>query len=89
MSVGLKQREVIMFNKTFWVDALERAVKTFAQTLVALWTAGQVASVEVLDNIDFSQSAKVAGLAAAVSVLTSVASANFGSKGTASLVDGE
>lgn len=68
-------------NETiFWKDAAERAVKTFAQTLVALLGAG---AVDII-HIDWGARLSVAAGAALVSVLTSIASA--GSGNSASLV---
>lgn len=54
----------------FWVSTLERAVKTVAQSAVATLTAGVVG---ILDA-DWLTVASVAGLAGAVSLLTSIAS---------------
>lgn len=71
-----------MFKKMFWKDASERAVKTAAQTSVALLTADGVLG---LLDVDWGQGASVVGLAALVSLLTSVASAPAGTPGTASL----
>lgn len=56
-------------SKTFWVDTFDRAVSTFAQAAVAVLTA----NVTGLLDVDWGQLASVAGLAAGVSVLTSVA----------------
>jgi len=56
-------------DKQFWLDTLDRAVATFAQAAVATLTAG----VTGLLDIDGIQLASVAGLAAVVSVLTSIA----------------
>lgn len=56
-------------SKQFWIDALDRAVATFAQAAIGTLTAGVVG---VLD-VDWPQVASVAGLASLVSVLTSVA----------------
>ncbi|QIK63188.1 holin [Leucobacter viscericola] len=71
-----------MFTKLFWKDAGERAVKTFAQAAVALLTAGATG----LLGIDWPQLLSVAGLAALVSILTSVGSDSVGDRGTASLL---
>ena len=56
-------------NKQFWLDVLDRAISTFAQAGVGVLTAGVTG---VLD-VDWTQMLSVAGLAAGVSVLTSVA----------------
>lgn len=66
-----------MLNKGFWIAAAERAVKTFAQSAVAILTAGATGLLDV----DWGQTASVAGLAAVVSVLTSVGSDAFGGSG--------
>ena len=66
-----------MFTKAFAAAALERAVKTFAQTLAALLVADGTGLLETAWVADLS----VAGMAAVVSVLTSVASSRVGSDG--------
>lgn len=66
-----------MWNKQFALAVLERAVKTFAQALVAVFAAG---SVTVLDA-DWTQALAVSGTAALVSVLTSIVSAGVGNYG--------
>ena len=63
----------MLTDKHFWIAAAERAIKTFAQALVALFVAG----VTVL-TIDWQQGLAVAGTAALVSLLTSVASLRVG-----------
>ena len=63
----------MLSENLFWIAAGERAVKTFAQSLVALFAAG----VTIL-NIDWQQGLAVAATAAVVSVLTSVASVRLG-----------
>lgn len=73
-----------MLNKSFWKDALERAVKTAAQTAVALIGTGAVGIIDV----DWVNIASVSGVAALVSVLTSVASGPFGPTDSASIVRG-
>lgn len=69
-----------MFTKSFWLDAVERAAKTFAQVLVAVFT---ISGVTVL-NADWGTALATAGTAVLVSFLTSLLSA-----GKAAAVDGE
>lgn len=71
------------FNAVFLKDAVERAVKTFAQTVVGLLGADTVLSVV---DVDWGQMVGVGATAAVLSLLTSVASAGFGDNGTASVV---
>jgi hypothetical protein len=66
-----------MWNKAFALATLERALKTFAQALIAVFAAG---SVTVLDA-DWTQALAVSGTAALISVLTSIVSANIGNAG--------
>lgn len=56
-------------SKQFWIDTADRAFATVAQAAVATLTAGVTGILEV----DPLQLASVAGLAGAVSVLTSIA----------------
>lgn len=60
---------MIFTDKNFWTYAAERAIKTAAQTAVAVLGAGMVS----LLTIDFASLVAVAGGAALLSVLTSVA----------------
>ena len=71
-----------IFSIEFVKASGERALKTFAQALVAVFAAG----VTILD-IDWIQSVAIAGTAALLSVLTSVASNNVGSYYGPSLAD--
>ena len=71
-----------MFDALFWKAAAERAIKTFAQSLVALFVAG----VTIL-TIDWVQALAVSGTAALVSVLTSIASSRLGPFDGPSLTD--
>lgn len=64
----------------FAKDAIERAVKTFAQALLAYFGAG---AVNVL-TADWGEALAVAGTAAFLSVLTSLGSLKLGNSGTAS-----
>ena len=73
-----------MFTSSFWEQAGERALKTFAQTLVA---SGIVVGVAGWDK--WQAALIAAGIAALLSVVTSVASVSIGERGTPSLVSGE
>lgn len=57
-----------MWTKTFALAVIERAVKTFAQAAAALLTASGIGLLDA----DWLQILSVAGMAAVVSVLTSV-----------------
>lgn len=70
-----------MLTTTWARDATERALKTFAQTLLGVLGAG---AVNIL-TVDWPGALSVSGGAALVSVLMSVGSEPFGRGGTASL----
>lgn len=59
-----------MFTWTFWRAAFERAVRTVAQTLLALWLVGDV-TFDVL-SVDWGQALGVSLGAGVLSLLTSV-----------------
>ena len=71
-----------MFSHVFWRLAVERAVKTFAQTLVALFSIGGVG----LLNAPWTAAFSAAGMAAVLSVLTSMSSEPMGERRSPSLV---
>jgi hypothetical protein len=73
----------MLFDSRFWVSSAERAIKTLAQTLVAL--IGTTA-VSIID-LDWAQMLGVAATATVLSVLSSIASANFGKNPGPSLAD--
>lgn len=60
----------MIWTAAFWKAATERAVKTFAQTGAALLTA---AGTGLIDT-DWQTAASVSGMAAVISLLTSVGS---------------
>lgn len=72
-----------IFNRTFWRDAIERLVKTIAQTMVAVLSAGATG----LMDINWVSLLSVSGLAGLVSLLTSIASASATQTDSASLVN--
>lgn len=72
-----------MFSGTFFADAFERAVRTFAQGVLGAISGGAIGLLDV----DWAQAAGIGGLAAVISLLTSVVATGVGDKGTASFVD--
>lgn len=72
-----------IISGAFWLDVLERSVKTAAQALAALWTSDVAFNAFDFDWINAGQ---IAWSAAMFSIITSVASAPFGAKSTAGLV---
>lgn len=71
-----------MRSKQFWLDTAERAVKTLAQSLLAVFAAG----VTII-SVDWKETLAIGATAALVSVLTSVASVGKGERESASLVN--
>jgi hypothetical protein len=69
-------------TKRFWLDTFERAAKTFCQVLAALLVSDGTG----LLNSAWGDRCSVAGMAALVSLLTSVASAKVGADDSASLL---
>ncbi|GAU66651.1 hypothetical protein SSP35_03_02990 [Streptomyces sp. NBRC 110611] len=61
----------------FWVAAVERAVRTFAQTLIA---ALGLDTTDIL-HVPWEHGLALAGTAALLSLLTSIAAAGTGSDG--------
>ena len=72
-----------MFTKIFLVQLAERAVKTFAQTLVALAGASQMDWL----NLDWQHLTATAAIAAGLSALTSIASDKIGPADSPSMVN--
>ncbi len=58
-------------TRAFWRECFERAIKTFAQSLLALITAQATG----LLSFDWQTGVSVSGIAALASVLTSIVSA--------------
>ena len=73
----------MLFDSRFWAATAERAIKTLAQTLVALIGTSAVSIID----LDWAQMLGVAATATVLSVLTSIASANFGKNPGPSLAD--
>ena len=64
-----------MFGSYFWKATAERAVKSFAQSLLAILSAGSMGLLKV----DWVTSLSTAGMATVLSLLSSVASTRVGS----------
>ena len=60
-----------MWTLDFWKDAGERALKTFLQSIIAVFAVG---GVDIL-SVDWKSALVTAGTAAAMSLATSVVSA--------------
>ncbi len=71
-------------TKAFWVAAAERALKTVAQSALALLTVDATTTVI---SVDWTSGAAVAATAGIVSLLTSIVSENVGPSGSPSLTD--
>lgn len=71
-----------MFTATFWKSAVERAIKTVAQALIAVLAA------TTFDwfTADWQAIAGTAATAGVLSLLSSIASAGIADKGSTSLV---
>ena len=72
----------MIYDLDFWKASLERSLKTFVQTLLAVFGTDQVG----LLDMDWAQGLSLAAAAAVLSILSSVSSANLGSKSGPSLV---
>jgi len=68
-----------MFTIKFWKDAAERAIRTAAQALLALWAT----DVSGVLTVDWLQAFSVAALAGLMSVLMSIVATGVGDKDTA------
>lgn len=74
----------VLTNAVFLKDTAERAIKTFAQTLLGAVGAGAV--LPAVTEIDWTQGAAIGATAAIVSILTSIVSSGIGNNGSASVV---
>lgn len=71
-----------MLTSQFWQLSLERAIKTFAQSLVAILSASGIG----LLTVGWGPALSTAGAAALLSVLTSLTSAPVGEPNSPSLL---
>ena len=70
-----------MMSKTFWKDTAERAIGTFAQSLLATLAVGTP-----IWGLDWETGLGVSATAAAISILKSVVASTMGDSESASLV---
>lgn len=73
----MQPKEQLMFTTKFWLASLERAVKTFAQTLLSFIVIGTTGLI----GFDWAAALSVAGAATLASILTSVASSSVNGSG--------
>ena len=73
-----------LFTLGFWLEALDRSIKSAAQAPLVVWGIGD-GLLSVLE-MNWGVVGPVAAGGAIVSVLTSVASAGFATRGSASLL---
>ena len=71
-----------MFSKAFWKDAAERAIRTAAQTLIAVWPV----SAAVINETDWSLIVWTVVGATVLSLLTSLVGSQVGNRDSAALV---
>jgi len=74
-----------MFTRRFWILTAERMIKTFAQTLASVLVASGVG----LFSAGWAAALSAAGMAAVVSVLTSIGSVKIGPADSPSVVPAE
>lgn len=74
-----------IWTKVFWMEATERALKTFAQFILSLQT---VSALNIL-TVDWPQTLGVALGGVLFSYATSIVSASINKKGSPSLVEGD
>lgn len=82
-----------MWKKVFWKDALERAIKTFAQVILVAMTllginvlSNPIAAIEELKEVGILVLLLAGAVGFIYSILTSIVSSFIGDKGAASLV---
>jgi hypothetical protein len=71
-----------MWTKEFWIQAAERAIKTFAQVMLGFLVVGQSGVL----NVDWANTLSVSAVAAFASILMSLIGEGIGDKGTPSVV---
>jgi len=75
-----------MFTISFWQDASERAVKTFAQVIISIIGVTYMSSPYDLMNVNWLPVILAGLLGAIMSIITSLASSKVGDSSSASLL---
>lgn len=70
-----------MWTKVFWLDTLDRSIRTFAQALLSTLTVGTA-----IYELDWTAGMGIAATAAAASVLTSISTSGVGAADTPAIV---
>lgn len=76
----------MLFKLAFWKDAIERSLKTGAQFVIGGLGLSEAGPVNAFD-LDWQLGVGFALAGLALSLLTSIASAGVGARGTASLTN--
>lgn len=77
----------MLFTKAFWLETLERALKTAAQFVIGAWGLGD--GIYNLFEMNFALAGGAAAGGFVLSTLTSIASSPIGRTASPSLVEGE
>lgn len=72
-----------LFTGTFWLDALERCLKTAAQTVLGLIGTNVVDAT----SLDWKEIGVATAFTTGLSILTSIVSSGIGEPGSASLLN--
>lgn len=72
-----------LFSRSFWLETLDRAIKSGAQGVVLGLSLGEGLN---LFDVDWMLALGFAGGAAFLSILTSIMSAGLGTRGNASII---
>ena len=68
-----------MWTKKFWMDTLERVLRTMAQALIAVLGTNALGII----GLDWMQTASITATAGLLALLTSIVASQVGDKGTA------
>ena len=72
-----------LFTGSFWLDTIERAIKTAAQTVLGLVATNAVD----VTSLDWGAIGITTGVTTGLSILTSIVSSGIGEPGTASVLN--